>query len=413
MTHTRTLKVGIVGLEFGAEFIPIYQKHPHAEMYAICQRTESKLNAVGDTFGVDVRYTRYEDMLADPNIDVIHINTPLQVHADQVVAALEAGKHVGCTIPMATSVEDCKRIVDAQRRTGLTYMMMETTVNTREFLFVKELYRNGAMGKLQFLRSSHHQDMTGWPSYWDGMPPMYNATHAIAPTLALAGHQAEYVQCLGFGEVFDRMKAKYDSPFALESTHIRFLNSDVGAEVTRHLWAVARQYRESFDVYGAVRSFEWAQTEQASHLLYFGESPETVTPPDYAERLPEEIRSFTTAGVYTQDGDTEHRSFVQGAGHGGSHPHLAHQLLMAVLEGTDPYPNAVQAANITCAGILSHASATRGGVRVPLPDWTLSDAEPVTIPLVQGVEPAWSQVPEALPFTSPQGTTVKDHSTWR
>ena len=86
---------GIVGLEFGAEFIPIYQRHANAEMSPLCQRTESKLDKVGDKYGIDVRYTDYDAMLADPNIDVIHINTPLPLHADQVVRALEGGKHVG------------------------------------------------------------------------------------------------------------------------------------------------------------------------------------------------------------------------------------------------------------------------------------------------------------------------------
>ena len=383
MAPSRILKVGIVGLEFGAEFIPIYQRHPNAQMYAICQRTQSRLDEVGDQYGVQVRYTDYAQMLADPEIDVIHINTPLQLHADQVVAALEAGKHVGCTIPMATSVQDCHRIVQAQQRTGLTYMMMETTLYSREFLYLQELYGQGALGKIQFLRSSHHQDMSGWPSYWDGMPPMYNATHAIAPTLGLAHHQAQHVQCMGSGAVFDRMKKQYGSPFAMESTHISFLDSDVGAEVTRHLWAVAREYRESFDVYGSIRSFEWAQTQDTDHVLYLGEQAERIKVPDFAERLPAEIRSFTTRGVYTDDGNSEHRSFVQGAGHGGSHPHLAHRLLMAVLDEQQPFPNAVQAANITCSGILSHESALRGGERIYLPEWTLLDAKPATVELTQ------------------------------
>ena len=392
MTSQRVLRVGIVGLEFGAEFIPIYQRHPNAELVAICQRTESKLNEVGDNYGIEVRYTDYEAMLADRNIDVIHINTPLQLHADQVVAALEAGKHVGCTIPMATSVEDCRRIVEAQQRSGLTYMMMETTLFTREFLFVQDLYRAGRLGKLQFLRSSHHQDMTGWPSYWDGMPPMHNATHAIGPTLGLAGHQAESVQCLGSGSVFDEMKGRYGSPFAVESTHIRFLESDVGAEVTRHLWAVAREYRESFDAYGAIRSFEWTQTEGGRHRIFLGESAHEVDIPDFADRLPVKIQSFTRAGVYGEGDEVEsHRSFVQGGGHGGSHPHLAHHLLMAVLGDEEAYPNAIQAANITCSGILSHESALKRGERIPLPEWTLSDQQPFVVELAPDVRPAWAE----------------------
>lgn len=118
--------------------------------------------------------------------------------------------------------------------------------------------------------------------------------------------------------------------------------------------------------------------------------------PDFADRLPEEIRSFTSAGVYTGEGDTEHRSFTQGGGHGGSHPHLAHRLLMAVLGETEPYPDAVQAANITCAGILSHESAMKGGDRVHLPDWTLSDRKPHVIELDQHREPNWADETSVL-----------------
>ena len=49
----RKVNIAIVGLGFGAEFIPIYQKHPHANMYAICQRSEAELNKVGDAFNFD------------------------------------------------------------------------------------------------------------------------------------------------------------------------------------------------------------------------------------------------------------------------------------------------------------------------------------------------------------------------
>ena len=390
MSDRPELNVAIVGLEFGSEFIPIYQRHPNARMYAICQRTRSHLDEIGDRFDVPVRYERYEDVLADPDVDVVHLNTPLQDHANHVVAALEAGKHVGCTIPMATSVDDCKRIVDAQRASGLVYMMMETVVYSREFLFVKEQYEAGRLGKLQFLRASHLQDMTGWPAYWDGMPPMHNATHAISPTLALANSQAESVSCVGSGTIFDRMHDRYGSSFAVETAHIRFKDSDLAAEVTRSLWTVARQYRESFDVYGAIRSFEWSQLADESHVVYTGEQPERISVPDYADRLPEPIRRFTTAGVYDDSAEGGHRSFIQGGGHGGSHPHLAHRLIQAVLGEQDAYPNAVQAANITCTGILAHESALRGGAAIDLPAWTLSeDSTPFVVDLDQAMEPPW------------------------
>src|SRR4029079_17118768 len=99
-------RVAIVGLGFGAEFIPIYQRHPNAEMYAICRRNKKELDEVGDRFGVKGRYTRYEDMLRDPNFDAVHINSPIADHAPQSIAGLKAGKHVASTVPAATSVDE-------------------------------------------------------------------------------------------------------------------------------------------------------------------------------------------------------------------------------------------------------------------------------------------------------------------
>src|SRR5438309_5507464 len=113
----RKINVAIVGLGFGAEFIPIYQRHPNANMYAICQRTRKKLDAIGDAFGVEKRYTDYKQLLKDPNVDAVHINSPIPDHAGQTIAALKAGKHVACTVPMATSIADCKKIVELAART--------------------------------------------------------------------------------------------------------------------------------------------------------------------------------------------------------------------------------------------------------------------------------------------------------
>ena len=360
--------IAIVGLSFGAEFIPIYQAHENANMYDICQRNKEDLDKVGDAFNIETRYTDFNDVINDPNVDIVHINTPPFMHADQTVAALEAGKHTACTIPMAMSVEDCKRIVEAQEKSGKTYMMMETVVYSREYLYVKELYEKGELGKLQFLRSSHQQDMAGWPDYWKGLPPMYNATHAISPTLAIGENEAESVQCIGSGTIDQSMHAQYGSPFCIESAHIKFKDSDLFAEVTRSLFDVARQYRESFDVHASKKSFEWSLIEDDGHIMHSGESPQRVEVPDYAHLLPESIAHFTTKGVY--DDDNEHLSFAQGGGHGGSHPHLVHKFLTALLNGIEPYPNARQGANITCAGILAHESALKGGEKIMLPEWT-------------------------------------------
>ena len=97
--------------------------------------------------------------------------------------------------------------------------------------------------------------------------------------------------------------------------------------------------------------------------------PRKVQVPDYARRLPDGIRKFTTKRVYDL-GKKTHLSFTQGAGHGCSHPHLAHEFVRALIEDRDPYPNAIQSANWTCVGLCAHQSALAGGKIVRLPAFT-------------------------------------------
>src|SRR6188768_1941404 len=370
------INIAIVGLGFGAEFIPIYQLHPNANMYAICQRNTEKLKQIGDAFKIEHRYADYDELLKDKNIDAVHINTPIQNHAEQSIKALRAGKHVACTVPMATTVDECRQIVELVQETGLTYMMMETVVYAREFLFMKELYEKGELGKIQFLKASHQQDMDGWPNYWPGLPPMYYATHCVGPALGLLRSEAEYVSCFGSGEIRKELQQHYNSPYAVETTHIKFKNSDLSAHIYRSLFDVARQYRESFEVYGSKKSVEWPLIEGKPLVVHTAKKPEPEIPsevesPDFAKLLPEPIQRFTTKGVYDADGH-QHLSFTQGAGHGGSHPHLVHEFLHALVSKREPYPNAAQSANITCVGILAHESAQKGGVIIPLPDFTFT-----------------------------------------
>lgn len=367
------VKVAMVGLGFGAEFIPIYQQHPDAEVVAVCRRNEEELHKAADGFGISGRYSKYEDVLSDPDVDFVHINSPIDDHAWMSIAALDAGKHVICTVPMATTIDECQQIVEKVAATGLKYMMAETVVYSREYLFIKQLYDSGELGDIQYLAASHPQDMDGWPEYWKRMIPMHYATHVVSPCLGLIDKPAEYVSCFGSGTVREEIAQLSNNPHAVESCHIKVADSDVVAHIWRFLYDVARQYRESFDVYGTKKSFEWALIENEPHVIHTAKKPEPEIPqrvevPDFADRLPEPIRRFT---MPAEIHDAEHLSFVQGGGHGGSHPHLVHEFVSALLEDRDPRPNARTSANWTCVGLCAHVSAMKGGDKVELPRFTL------------------------------------------
>jgi predicted dehydrogenase len=250
-------------------------------------------------------------------------------------------------------------------------MMAETVVYSREFLFIKQMYERGEFGKIQYLQASHPQDMDGWPAYWERMIPMHYATHVVSPVLGLMNKRAEYVSCFGSGAVRDDIREKSGNSFAVESCHIKIAESDVAAHIWRFLYDTARQYRESFDVYGSKKSFEWTLVEGEKHVLHTAKRPEPEIPsqveaPDFAHLLPEEIRPFTRSIV-----DADHLSFLQGSGHGGSHPHLVNEFVRALVDDRDPWPNAATSANWTCVGILGHESAKAGGEIRRLPEFTL------------------------------------------
>jgi len=379
MPSDAKVRVAIVGLGFGAEFIPIYQAHPHAELVAVCRRNKGELDKAADKYGIPKRYTSYAGLLADPDIDAVHINSPIPDHGPQTVAALKAGKHVACTVPMATTKEQIREIVALQRAVGKVYMMMETVVYSREYLFARELAESGELGRVQFLRGSHQQDMDGWPDYWPGLPPMWYATHCVGPCLAILSQPgrpalADKVSCYGSGRIREELVPKYGSHFAVETATFSVRGSDVCAEVTRSLFDVARQYRESFDVSGSRKSFEWQQVEGEEPVVHTKSTPEKplaepeiptrVKVPDYARLLPEAIRTFTTPAAIQ---DADHLSFLQGGGHGGSHPHLVHNFLAAVRGDRPAFPDAPTSANWTLVGICAHESALKGGEQVAIP----------------------------------------------
>ena len=209
--------------------------------------------------------------------------------------ALKAGKHVMCTVPMATTIADCEKICQLVADTGLKYMMAETVVYSREFLFIKELYQKGELGEIQYMQASHPQDMDGWPDYWERMIPMHYATHVVSPVLgwSTAGPSTSPASARARCATTSARSRATRSPSSRATS--RSPRATSRAHIWRFLYDTARQYRESFDVYGTKKSFEWSLVEGEPHVLHTAKKPEPeiaekVEVPDYAHLLPAEIQ---------------------------------------------------------------------------------------------------------------------------
>lgn len=373
---TAKITVALVGLGFGAEFVPIYRDHPDVDAVAICDADPGVLQEVGDRFGIAERYASLDEVLAQEHIDAVHLVTALPHHGRESIAVLSAGKHCASTVPMALSIDEMREIVRLQAASGRNYMMMETAVYTREFLHCQELFQAGRFGEVTFAKGSHYQDMEGWPAYWRGLPPHFYMTHAIAPVLRLLGTRATTVRCLGSGRLPDDRAAQYGNPFPAEIAIFELEGSDAAVEVSRTLFQAARSYSEAFAIYGEDYGFEWPQIEGEPPVHFVraadaaGDARATaidaqrIAAPDRGDLLPAEIAGYTGSSVFA---DGSHASFVQGGGHGGSHPHLVHEFVSSILEERLPAIDAVTAANWTAPGVIAHQSALQGGVPLPVP----------------------------------------------
>jgi len=374
---SKKLNIALVGLGFGGAFSKIYRYHPDVQTVGVFDIDKNLTKEVAESADINKIYNSYEEILDDKIIDAIHLVTPIPLHEEQTVMALEAGKHCACTVPMATSLDGIKRITDATRKSGKNYMMMETTLYTYQYFYVKDKIEKGELGRIQFMRGSHYQDMANWPDYWMGLPPMWYRTHAIGPMIALSGSRIKRVNCFGSGEMEESLTKQYRNPFPVECALFEFENGLKG-EATRSLFETARIYQEGLFIYGSKGCFEWGFND--NDPPYFTVSlpaeegkrgceyhTEIVDLRNYHRFLPEEIQQYTVGGDYDPLNPQESLTKGAGGGHHGSHPHLVHEFIRSIIEERKPWIDEVLGANITAAGICAHDSAMKNGEAVIVP----------------------------------------------
>ena len=110
--------MGVLGLGEGRSILSAALNSPYWKVGNICDLNEALCKERLEEFGLTRYTTSYEEMLADPSIDVIGIYTPDQLHAQHIKMALEAGKNVLCTKPLMVSLDEANALLECQKRTG-------------------------------------------------------------------------------------------------------------------------------------------------------------------------------------------------------------------------------------------------------------------------------------------------------
>ncbi len=139
------LNVGVVGAAGrGASFRAPFDAHPKTRIHAVCDLCQDALEETARKLGASEMYTDYAEMLERSEIDAVVIGTPMHFHAAQATLALEQNIHVLCEVTAAVTIQECRALVQAAKRSSAVYMMAENYTYTRPNVLVKELARRGS-----------------------------------------------------------------------------------------------------------------------------------------------------------------------------------------------------------------------------------------------------------------------------
>ncbi|MGV3771979.1 MAG: Gfo/Idh/MocA family protein, partial [Verrucomicrobiales bacterium] len=208
VSDKKQFKIGLVGLGFmAATHIKAYRQLPNAAIHAVCNPSGRNLDGdlskvMGNVGNADpVRLdmsqikgtTKFEDLINDPEIDVIDICTPTFTHVDMAIAALQSGKHVLCEKPLARTFAQASKIAEAAEKSKGIFMPAMCIRFWPEWAWLKAAIENGTYGKVLGARFRRMAEPPGW-----GHGHFGSGEKSGGALLDLHIHDVDFVQyCFG------------------------------------------------------------------------------------------------------------------------------------------------------------------------------------------------------------------------
>ena len=134
--------------------IPAIRAAERAELIGVASRSQERAEAYAAEWGIPRAYGSYQALLDDPDVDVIYVSLPNSLHAEWAVRAAEAGKHVLCEKPLAVSIPECDRIIDAAEAAGVVAVEAVMYLHHPLLREARRLISEGAVGRVQLVRGS-------------------------------------------------------------------------------------------------------------------------------------------------------------------------------------------------------------------------------------------------------------------
>jgi predicted dehydrogenase len=388
------ISIGLVGLgAFGSEFAPLWKSHPLVDRIALCDREPeriarfARMPSFQDKFNASDAYASLDE-ICKTDLDAIVLITQPWLHAAQAIQVMESGKHVYSAVPVVWMpdaeevLEWCDKVVRVCVRTGMHYMLGETTYYRPQAMYCRRQAAVGAFGDFVYAEGEYFHPHDWKPAdlrkvkrnrldsssgrEWAEIQERYDArgiratpmtypTHSTSGPISVMKTHAVKVSAFGWKT---RSSDPYfdDHEFTNVTALFRMANG-AAMRICEHRELAYQEdatfLMETFRVFGTQGTFRenrWADKERWR----------AVSVDEMRDHLPPEVTE-----AFLRERGTE---WIYG-GHGGSHAYLVHEFVDAVAHGRRPAINAWEAVRYMAAGCAAESSARRDGELVDVPDW--------------------------------------------
>ena len=369
-TSDRKVRIGVVGGGFGTDFY--WHEHPQCTVEAVSDLRPERRARLQQVYKCEKAYESLETLILDPKVEAVAVFTGAPDHVRHCAAVLGAGKHVISAVPACMTLDEAAQLLAAVKKSGLTYMMAETSYYGQSAISARQFQKDGKFGHLFYTEAEYHHPglevlyfENGKRTWRHGLAPMHYPTHCTAFLVGVTGERLTEVSCLGWGDDDPIVKDNvYRNPFWNETA---LFKTDRGnAFRVAVYWKGAHRGCERAQWYGDKMSFFMAHPNGLGEVIVrSGDqkekdaggferqlSPfEKYAQPNWwaTERLPAPLR--------------------HDSGHHGSHTFLTHEFIDALVNKRRPSVDIHEALAYTVPGIVAHQSALKGGERMKVPSF--------------------------------------------
>lgn len=359
----KTIRMGVVGGGFGAHFY--WHEHPNCQVTGVTDLRADRRKILRKKYKCDNVYNSLEEMLKKArDIDAVAVFSGAPDHAGHVKMCMERGWHVVSACPACFTIEQAAMLKELKERTGLKYMMAESSYYRQDCIFARNLYRQGGFGEMFYSEVEYYHDSEsenlvenkksrlympdGSHSWRWGFPPMHYPTHCLGFLVGVTKERITKVSCLGWGDDYPTVKDRnnvYDNPFRIQ-TSIMLTNK--GHMCRCNVFWKCQASGEQATWFGEKATLYMTRPGVHGQIMRPGGRVEI---PAYwkTDMLPDAMR---------------HPS-----GHGGSAVFISAEFVNALLEDREPMIDLYESLAMTVPGVVAHQSALKNGEQLTVPQF--------------------------------------------